>query len=163
MLHIKSGRKIVENLFFHYVLHREKKLCFTFSASFSMIFGEKSGTFLFGKLRWACPGPLRKHRQELSHIISVGHTHVPLPCQRSKTDLLTLEHGIATRPVNSSTFQSAGPRAGILKLEDCTASVGSSQTNFNFVFVFRTMPCNEDKESAMHSAKIDWQWWGRPS
>ena len=65
----------------------------------------------------------------------------------SKTELLTLEHGIATGPVNHATFQSACPRAGILKLEDCTASVGSSQTNFNFVFVFRTMPCNEDEES----------------
>ncbi len=72
---------------------------------------------------------------------------MPLPGPRSKTDLLTLEHGIATRPVNHATFQSAGPLAGILKLEDCTASVGSSQTNFNFVFVFKTMPCNEDEES----------------
>ncbi len=48
-----------------------------------------------------------------------------------------MEHGIATGPVNRSTFQSAGLRAGILKLEDCTVSIGSSQTDFNFVFVFR--------------------------
>ena len=86
-------------------------------------------------------------RPELSQSFSAGHTHVPLPGPRSKTDLLTLEHGTATGPVNRAPFQSAGPRAGIFKLEDCTASVGSSQTNFNFVFVFRTMPCNEDEES----------------
>ncbi len=54
-------------------------------------------------------------------------THVPLPGPRSKTDLLTLEHGIATGPANRATC----PRARILKLEDCTASVGSSQTNYN--------------------------------
>jgi hypothetical protein len=106
-----------------------------FTGFFSTIFGEKSGAFLFGKLRrassGACPGPLRKLRLELSHIISAGRTHVPLPDPRCKTDLLTLEHGIATGSVNRATFQSAGPRAGILKLEDCTASVGSSQTNFN--------------------------------
>ncbi len=45
---------------------------------------------------------------------------------RSKTDLLTLEHGIATGPVNRATFQSASLRASILKLEDCTVSVGAS-------------------------------------
>jgi hypothetical protein len=111
--------------------HIKSKFFSIFAGFFSTIFGEKSGTFLFGNLRRACPGPLRKLRPELSHIISAGCTHVPLPGLRSKTDLLTLEHGIATGPVNRATFQSAGPRAGILKLEDCTVSVGSSQTNFS--------------------------------
>ncbi len=90
------------------------------------VFWRKSGGFLFGKLRRSCPGPLRKLRPELSHIISAGHTHLPLPGPRPKTDLLTLEHGIATGPVNCATFQSAGPRAGISKLEDCTVFVGAS-------------------------------------
>jgi hypothetical protein len=86
-----------------------------FAGFFFKIFGEKSGAFLFGKLRRACPGPLRKLRQELSHIILAGCTHVPLLGLRSKTDLLTLAHGIATGPVNRATFQSAGQRAGGLK------------------------------------------------
>jgi hypothetical protein len=32
--------------------------------------------------------------------------------------------------VNRATFQSAAPRAGILKLEDCTISVGASLDEF---------------------------------
>ncbi len=120
--------------YYNTVIYVISKFFSIFAGFFSTIFGETSGAFLFGKLRRACPGPLRKLRPELSHIISAGRTHVPLPCPRSKTDLLTLEHGIAREPVNRATFQSAGPRAGILKLEDCTASVGSSQTNFNLCF-----------------------------
>ncbi len=96
-----------------------------FTGFFSTIFGGKSCSVLFRKLRRACPGPLRKLRRPLFHMFSAGHTHVPLPGPRSKTDLLTLEHGIATGPVNHATFQSAGPRASILKLEDCTVSVGA--------------------------------------
>ncbi len=66
-----------------------------------MIFGEKSCAFLFGKLRWACPGPLRKLRRPLSHKFSAVDILQP----RSKTDLLALEHGIATGSVNRATFQ----------------------------------------------------------
>ncbi len=36
------------------------------------------------------------------------------------SDVLRLEPGIATGPVNGATFESAGPRAGILKLEITT-------------------------------------------
>jgi hypothetical protein len=61
----------------------KSKFFFIFAGFFSTIFGEKSGAFLFGKLRRACPGPLRKLRPELSHIISAGCTHVPLPGPRS--------------------------------------------------------------------------------
>jgi hypothetical protein len=32
-----------------------------------------------------------------------------------------------------------------LKLEDRTGSVGSSQSNFNFVFCVSAMPCNQDE------------------
>jgi hypothetical protein len=110
----------------NHTLYVISKFFSIFAGFFSTIFGEKSGAFLFGKLRRACLRPLRKLRPELSHIISAGHTHVPLPSPRSKTDLLTQEHGIATGPVNCATFQSASPRAGLLKLEACTVSVGSS-------------------------------------
>jgi hypothetical protein len=66
--------------------------------------------------------PLRKLRRPLSLMFSA----VLIIQSRSKTGLLTLEHCIATGPVNRATFQSAGPRAGILKLEDCTVSRGAS-------------------------------------
>jgi hypothetical protein len=66
-------------------------------------------------------------------MFSAGHIFQ----SRAKTDLLTLEHDIATGPVNRATFQSAGPLAGILKLEDCTVSIGASLDSFIFVFVFR--------------------------
>jgi hypothetical protein len=110
-----------------------------FSLDFSPRFLEKNLVhFCLGNFAGSprvCPGPLQKLQRPLFHM--AGHTHVPLPGQRSKTDLLILEHCIATGPVNHATFQSAGPRADILKLEDCTVSVGSSQTDFNFVFVFQ--------------------------
>ena len=61
----------------------------------------------------------------ISYVFGRAHT-CSRPGQLSKTDLLTLEHGIATGPLNCATFQSAGPRAGLLKLETCTVSVGSS-------------------------------------
>jgi hypothetical protein len=37
---------------------------------------------------------------------------------RFKTRMLTPQYGIATGPVNSRTFQSTDPLAGILKLDD---------------------------------------------
>jgi hypothetical protein len=97
-----------------------------FAGIFSMISGEIFCAFLFGKLRRARPGPLQKLRRPLSHMFSAGY----ILQLRSKTDLLTQEHGIATGPVNRATFQSAGPRAGLLKLEDCTVSVGASLDKF---------------------------------
>jgi hypothetical protein len=75
-------------------------------------------------------------------MFSAGHILQP----RSKTDLLTLEHGIATGPVNRATFQSAGPRAGLEKLEDCTVSVVPLLTSL-VLFCVSTMSCNEDEES----------------
>jgi hypothetical protein len=57
------------------------------------------------------------------------------------------EHGVGTGPAPyriDSVRRSVGARACILKLEDCTGSVGSSQTNFNFVFVL-SMPCHDDE------------------
>ncbi len=60
----------------------------------------------------------------ISYVFCRAHT-CSRPGQRSKTDLLILDHGIATGPVNRATFQSAGPRAGLLKLETCTVSVGA--------------------------------------
>jgi hypothetical protein len=48
--------------------------------------------------------------------------------------LLTQSTALARDQVHTASIQSVGARAGILKLEDCTGSVGSSQTNFNFVF-----------------------------
>jgi hypothetical protein len=98
-----------------------------------MISGEKSWTFLFWNLRRACSGPFQKLRRPLSLMILAVHILQP----RAKTDSLTLEHGIATGPVISATFQSAGPRAGILKLEECTVSVDASLDSIIFVFVFR--------------------------
>jgi hypothetical protein len=48
------------------------------------------------------------------------------------------EHGVGTGPaplcLHTASIQQVGARAGILILEDCTGSVGSSQTDFNFVF-----------------------------
>jgi hypothetical protein len=110
----------------------KSKIFSIFAGFFSTIFGENPSAFLFGKLRRSCPGPRRKLRRPLSHMISAGDTHVPRPGPRSKTqaDLLTLEHGTATGPVNRETFQSAGPRAGLLKLETCTISVGASPDSF---------------------------------
>ncbi len=70
------------------------------------------------------------------------------------------EHGAGTGPA-----ESVGARAGILKLEARTGSVGSSQTNFNFVFCVLAMPCNQDEvnmNDPMHLTETDWQWWGRP-
>ena len=108
-----------------------------FSPDFSPRFLEKNPAhFCSGNFAGCAPG----RSGNFDRSFSAGHTHVPLPGPRSKTDLLTQEHGIATGPLNRATFQSAALRAGILKLEDCTGSilllqsVGSSQTNFNFVF-----------------------------
>jgi hypothetical protein len=55
---------------------------------------------------------------------------------RTKTQLLTLSTALTGDQHHPATIQSVGARAGILKLEDCTGSVGSSQTDFNFVFCF---------------------------
>ncbi len=101
-----------------------------FAGFFSTISGKKSCAFLFGKLRRARHGPLWKLRRPLSHMISAVHMLQP----HSKTDLLPLEHGIATGPVNHATFHWAGPRAGILKLEDCTVP---HMTVLILCFVFR--------------------------
>jgi hypothetical protein len=88
-----------------------------FSPDFSPRFLEKNPAhFCSGNFAGCAPG----RSGNFDRSFSAGHTHVPLPGPRSKTDLLTQEHGIATGPLNRATFQSAALRAGILKLEDCT-------------------------------------------
>ncbi len=71
---------------------------------------------------WAAP---ETSTSDISYDFGGAHS-CSRPCLSSKTDLLTLEHGIVTGPVNRATFQSAGPRAGLLELETCTVSVGAS-------------------------------------
>jgi hypothetical protein len=53
--------------------------------------------------------------QAISYVFGRAHT-CSRPGPRSKIDLLTLEQGIATGPVNRATFQSTGPRASLLVL-----------------------------------------------
>jgi hypothetical protein len=56
-------------------------------------------------------------------------------------------HSNATGQANRATFQSTGPWAIILKLEDCTGTLNLSSHNFNFVFCVSTMPCKEGEEA----------------
>ncbi len=46
--------------------------------------------------------------------------------------MMPSEHGNATGPANRATFQSTEPRAGILKLEDCTGSLWPLNSLFKF-------------------------------
>ncbi len=65
-----------------YLWIRCKSIFFSiFTGFFSTIFGEKSCSVLFGKLRRARPGPLRNLRRPLSHMSSAGHTFVLGPAR----------------------------------------------------------------------------------
>jgi hypothetical protein len=64
---------------------------------------------------------------------------------RTKTQLLTLSTALARDQHHPTSIQSVGARACVLKLEYRTGSVGSSQTNFNFVFCVSAMPCHQDE------------------
>jgi hypothetical protein len=104
-----------------------------FSPDFSPRFLEKNPAhFCSGNFAGCAPG----RSGNFDRSFSAGHTHVPLPGPRSKTDLLAQEHGIATGPLNRATFQSAALRAGILKLEDCTVP---HMAVLIFCFVFRLL------------------------
>jgi hypothetical protein len=55
-------------------------------------------------------------------------------CARALKLIADTEHGVGTGPGPYRIDSVSQRGAGILKLEDCTGSVGSSQTNFYFVF-----------------------------
>jgi hypothetical protein len=99
-----------------------------FTGFFSKIFGVKSYFFCSRNFTGRAPG--RSGNFDFRYLIcfraKFRRAHACFrPGPRSKTDLLTLEHGIVTGPVNRATFQSAGPRAGLLKLETCTVFIGA--------------------------------------
>ena len=81
-----------------------------------------TNTPLFSQTQWTVPARSKLFAGVLRALRAIGR---PMCATRFGNRILQpslLLHGIGTGPANRAPFQSTGPRADIIKLEDCTAS-----------------------------------------